>query len=133
MKKYFTIICLFITLTSFGQTDWKKLEITKFCNVDDKLIESKLTFENSVVKYQDQKRKVKTLDIETSDIKGLKGITKSRLTKWNDIATLDTTCGYLIKLDEQYIYVDKDPLNYNDNELKAYIGLIIDAFKNLER
>lgn len=133
MKKYFTIICLFLTLTSFGQTDWKRLEITKFCNVDNKLIESKLTFENSVVKYQDQKKKVKTLDKETSDIKGLKGITKSRLTKWNDIAMVDTTCGYLIKLDEQYIYVDKDPLNYNDNELQTYIGLIIDAFKNLEQ
>ena len=82
MRNHLIIFCSLMALTSFGHTDWKRLDITKFCNVDDRLIESKLTVENALIRYQDQNNDLKTLEKGQTYISGLSKITLSEFIKW---------------------------------------------------
>ena len=138
MSKLILFLSLIFADKAFSQTtsDWSTLTINKGCTVNKKFCNSELRVDHKgKTSFTLCGQKTKNVTIDKALLDKVKTINREQLIFWRDNTSIDTVCGYLVKLgnsDKEYVTLDINPDMYDQTDIKDFIGTLNEIYKRLE-
>ena len=138
MSKLILFLSLIFADKVFSQTtsDWSTLTINKGCTVNKKFCNSELRVDHEGrTSFIRCGQKTKNVSIDKNLLDKVKTINKKQLIFWRENTSIDTVCGYLIKLDNsdnEYVTLDINPDMYDQTDIKDFIVTLNEIYKRLD-
>jgi hypothetical protein len=116
--------------------DWSTLTIDKGCAINKTYCNSKLFIDSKgKTSFTPCGQKTKNVTIDSNLLAKLRKIKRGQAELWTNATSVDTTCGYLITLDDSktdYVTFDVSPDWYDQDDIKDFILTLNAIFKKLE-
>jgi len=117
--------------------DWTTLTVNKGCTVNKKYCDSRLNIDGKdKATFTPCGQKAKIISIDEKILTRLQSVSKKQVKYWRENTSIDTACGYLIKLDnsttDYYVVLDVSPDWYDQKDIKDFILTLNELFEKVE-